>query len=131
MTEEIKTLTEQGMEKALAYIEATESFVAEQAPLLVQEVLRYGLVSESIPATILAVLVVGFGTGSWFSFKELRKDHSKYLKDHDKDLFGFFGVITAAISLGCFICLYRMAFTLAKIIFAPRLYLIETLSALI
>ena len=122
MTEELTTLTEQGLAKALAYIEATEVFVVEQAPLLVQEVLRYGLFNSLFWAVFWAV---AFSAVMYAAVKVY-----KMMQDGGDD--AFFGVAIGIFPgggclAGCFVNLFEAA----KISIAPRLYLLERLDSLL
>lgn len=123
MTEELTTLTEQGLAKALAYIETTESFVVEQAPLLVQEVLRYGLFNALFWAGFWAVAVGGV---MWCAVKLYQM-----LVREDKDN-EFIGVMVGIFpGGGCLVVCFVNLFEAMKIGIAPRLYLLERLDSLL
>ena len=124
MEETLSTLTEQGLAKALSYIEATEHFVIEQAPLLVQEVLAYGLVSNVMAALIYSVMGVAIGYGVYKGCKVANEDQC------DEAAF-MIGILGGGTVIGLAIALVQDAFVIAKIVFAPRLYLLETLSDLV
>ena len=122
MTEELSTLTEQGLAKALTYIEATESFVVEQAPLLVQEVLRYGLFNSLFWAVFWAV---AFGGVIWCAVKV----HKMMQGDGDDAFLGVaIGIFPGG---GCLAGCFGNLFEAAKISIAPRLYLLEKLDSLL
>ena len=122
MTEELSTLTEQRLVKALAYIEATESFVVEQAPLLVQEVLRYGLFNSLFWAGFWAL---AFGGVMWCAVKVYKAIHADSEDPFPGVIVGiFFG---GGCLAGFFVCL----FDAVKILIAPRLYLLERLDSLL
>ena len=124
MDEELKDLATTGLTKALEYIETAESFVVEQAPLLVQEILSYGLVSTSMSALILFVLASGFGYGMYRGAKVAFND--------DADEAGFvLALVGACVSIGCTIGMFKELFVVAKIVFAPRLYLLQELKSLL
>lgn len=59
MDEKAEELITQAAQKVLDYLEATEGFVADQAPLLAQEIIRYGVWSHGA----LALLFLTFGGG--------------------------------------------------------------------
>lgn len=122
MTEELTTLTEQGLAKALAYIEATESFVVEQAPLLVQEVLRYGLFNSLFWAGFWAVAFSGVLWSAVRMYKLLYNENGDELVGVAVGIFPGGGCLA-----GCFINL----FVAVKILIAPRLYLLERLDSLL
>ena len=122
MTEELSTLTEQGLAKALAYIEATESFVVEQAPLLVQEVLRYGLFNSLFWVGFWAVAFGGVLYVAVKVYKMLVADNEDPFMGVAISIFPGGGCLA-----GCFINL----FDAVKILIAPRLYLLERLDSLL
>ena len=123
MTEELTTLTEQGLAKALAYIETTESFVVEQAPLLVQEVLKYGLFTSLFWAGFWALI---FGGVMWCAVKLYQM---LVMEDKDNEFIGVMvGIFPGGWCLaGCFVNLFEAM----KISIAPRLYLLERLDSLL
>ncbi len=122
MNEQVTTLVEKGVSKALAYIEQTETFVVEQAPLLVQEVLSYGLFTSLFWSGFWLLLCVGAVIGGVWVWRVIEKDGGDPRHGFLIILFG--GGPTAA----GFIC---NLFTAAKIIFAPRMYLLEQLKELL
>ena len=124
MNEELKELATTGLSKALEYIETAESFVVEQAPLLVQEILMFGLADACLTAFILLVLVVGLGYGTYRVVKAA-------IKDEAIEAAFLIGVVGGGGSLGCTIGLFQCVFTIAKITFAPRLYLLQELKSLL
>ena len=122
MTEKMQSLTEQGMERALAYIETTESFVVEQAPLLVQEVLRYEAAYAGFWACFWSLCVIGtlyFGRKMYVLLEKEGNDPFPGF------LLGFFG------TMGCLACTFFNLATVVKITIAPRLYLLERLNSLL
>ena len=124
MEELLKELATTGLSKALEYIETAESFVVEQAPLLVQEILMFGLADACLSAFILLVLVVGLGYGTYRVVKLAIKDGA------DEAAF-ILGLCGGGGAIGCTIGLFQCVFTIAKITFAPRLYLLQELKALL
>ena len=124
MNDELKELATTGLSKALEYIETAESFVIEQAPLLVQEILAYGLVSSCISAGILLTLAVGLGYGTYRICKAA-------VSDGADDAVCILGLVGGGATIGCTIGLFSDVFTIAKITFAPRLYLLQELKSLL
>ena len=118
------SITDDVLNKALEYVERTAEFVGEQAPLLVQEILNYGLFNALFWAGFWGV---AFGA---VVYGAVRLYHFAVLHSHDDD--GFPGIMLGIFCgggtlAGCFVCLFKAA----KIIIAPRLYLIEKLGDLL
>ncbi len=122
MTEEMQALTEQGLAKALAYIETTESFVVEQAPLLIQELLNYSLVYSSFWAVFWFIMGLG---GIFFGVKVYRWIDKDGGDPFAGVMLGFF--VGGGCLGGAFTCLA----TVVKILIAPRLFLIQRLGDLV
>ena len=124
MDEQLKDLATTGLSKAIEYIETAESFVVEQAPLLVQEILMFGLVNACISAFILLVLVLGLGYGTYRVVKAA-------VKDHADDAAALLGLLGGCVTIGCTVGFFKYVFTIAKITFAPRLYILQELKSLL
>lgn len=124
MNETLNEVTTRGIAVALEYIETAESFVVEQAPLLVQEVLTYGLVEACISAFITTALAFLFGFGGYRLAKYAMKERC------EEGAF-FAGLSGGGMVIGCTVSTFTDFFTIAKIIFAPRLYLLEKLQSLL
>ena len=124
MDEQIKELATTGLSKALEYIETAEGFVVKQAPLLVQEILAFGMAEACITAFILVVLASGLGYGTYRLVQVATKDGA------DEAAF-IVGLLGGGASIGCLIGFFGEVFTIAKITFAPRLYLLQELKALL
>jgi hypothetical protein len=125
MNEQLSELVAQGFGKALSYVQATESFVAEQAPLLIQEVINYGLAYNGF----LTVLWLVLGSAAIYTSVRLIKyaNTKEAYNDEGPAILGvFFGVFGVGSIIG-FLC--EVAIVL-KIVFAPRLYLLEELGRL-
>ena len=111
MNEQLTQLATQGFNTALQYLQATEVFVAEQAPLLVQEVLMFELAKAIVWLTIWLLLVVGFLIATIKVYKDVKE-----------------GEVIVIVSIQLILSTVGVVdqlFTLLKIVFAPRLYLIE------
>ena len=124
MDDLVKELTTTGLSKALEYIETAESFVVEQAPLLVQEILAFGMAEACITAFICLVVAAGLGYGT-FSLVAIA------VKDKADEAAFLIGLLGGGGSIGFTIGLFGQMFTIAKITFAPRLYLLQELKALL
>ena len=124
MEEQLKELTTAGLSKALEYIETAEGFVVEQAPLLVQEILAFGMAEACITAAILLILASGLGYGTYRLVKAA-------IADTANEAAFLIGLLGGGASFGCTLGLFSEVFTIAKITFAPRLYLLQELKALL
>ena len=124
MDEQLKELTTAGLSKALEYIETAEGFVVEQAPLLVQEILAFGMAEACITAVILVVLASGLGYGTYRLVKVA-------VKDGAEEAAFIIGLLGGGASIGSLIAFFSEVFTIAKITFAPRLYLLQELKELL
>lgn len=119
--------TENQLNYILQYIESgvkqTEDFAAEQVPLIIQEILMYnGFVSGLLCVLSITALVIMFfaviGKG-WF-------------KNIDKDMVDITSVILFfPLIFPLIVILFLNVSSFLKIVFAPRLYLIEYVSNLI
>jgi hypothetical protein len=130
MTDEVivkvVSISEKALGKALEYIERTESFVTEQAPLLVQEILAWGFAENLIYAGIWTVLCLGLSYGLYRLIKVLCHEGGD-----EED----FVIPVVIIGGGTNILLWVVAFSyileVVKISVAPRLYLLEVFKSLL
>ncbi len=127
MTEEVTELvsnTNAALTVALEYVKTAESFVVEQAPLFIQELLAYNL-AYSVFWCVFCALFIGvvvFGVVKLF----------KITKGGDMNEPRFFGSVFAVfVASWPTIGLFENLFTAMKITLAPRLFLLEELSRLI
>ncbi len=133
MTSEQKLLEtlSQGTEKILAYVEATEGFAAEQAPLVVEEILRWGFY-ENLYSIAWGLFVMGL---AYFITYAAYKIAYKLIEDHSEFPPYAIGFMTAAaMAFPFFISLvniYWDSVAMLKVLISPRLYLLETLSNLL
>ena len=105
-------------------IKNTKEFVIEQSPDLIQQVYRYGVFEN------VALLI--FGIISLVVFCSIIVNHEKIGKwSCDNDSVGFIVAGTMLALIAGVILTLGGIFTLAKLILAPKLYLIEYLSNLI
>ena len=102
-------------DKIVAALESGVDFASEQAPLLIQEVLTYYLVTNSI-WTIFFILV------TIYLIKPIRHFNAK----GDDAIFAFslMFIFSLLFSLYC-------AFNVIKILVAPRLFLIQKLAEIL
>ena len=108
-------------EQLKAYLEAGGSFVAEQAPLLAQEIVFVGL-AQSISAIVGCLLLVL--TCGPAAFVLLRK----FFRDCDKDQYlGVGALLTVPAGLGV-VGLFCNFYWFLNVYYAPRLYVLQTIS---
>ncbi|KKN72108.1 hypothetical protein LCGC14_0413940 [marine sediment metagenome] len=129
MDEKTQELVNSVGQKVLDWAEATESFTVEQAPLLAQEIVRYGILNNLlqlafflIVPSIMISLSYRFGTSKdvWQT-----DPTPKGIACIISGVFGcFFSVI------GLVVCSKDAVPNLCKALVAPRLYIIEQISRL-
>lgn len=124
MNERAQELMNQAGEKVLVYLEATEGFAVEQAPLLAQEIVRYGILNNSLK---LAFFLIVPSLVIYLSYRfGVHKDtwqNEPTSRAIACILFGVLGFILT--STGLIICFKDAVPDLCKALVAPRLYIIE------
>jgi len=123
MNEQVELLVNQGLETALSYVQATSAFVAEQAPLLVQEVLRFGLAYNATFGILWFFLTLAFSFASYKLYKI-----GLASGEEGPCVVAFFALVA---SICTFIGIIIQLLVVLKIVFAPRMYLIEQLRTLL
>ena len=138
----ITGITQDIAQEILVWVKAAGELAAEQAPLLADEVIRRGLVMESMDAVWALLWLVGSLTVGRIAYKWLRQgidiiydsDRSRYHNDDEIPfMFGGIGGCVAAM-LGTLIstgALYNAVQQILLISLAPRIYLLEQLSRLV
>ena len=129
-TERIEERAEELIVNAIDFIEKSGSFVAEQAPLVVQEFLAYRLYESIVLGSILLAIVIALSAvGARMAISVLRNDD---LDSEEKICFVSLGsLVYAALAAGPIIGTHHYVSAVAKIIVAPRVYLIEELPKLV
>lgn len=125
---QVQDLTADALRQVLQYVQEGEGFVREQAPLVVQEIVRWGIASAvlGVLANAVVLLVCAWivkRAVAWFA-----------CNDHLDDAAPFYFIGGAASALGvtgAVIGLFISLTQLAYVIFSPRLYVIERLSELV
>lgn len=125
MTDEVvakvASMSDAAFSKALEYVEATEAFVTEQAPLLIQEVLAWGFAENLIYAVSLVATSFALMSGVVKIVLGLDDNEAKTLVI----IFG------GGFSLVPIIVAFSYILEAVKISVAPRLYLLEVFSDLL
>ncbi len=116
------SMTKEVVAEAMEYVRLTADFIGDQAPLLVQEVLRFGLIDNLVFMVIwlIPALVAGYG---------LYKAIKAFDFDDGSDVAVCF--ILSAFASGCAALSFCAARVAVKITFAPRLYLIQAFADLV
>lgn len=127
MNERAEQLITDAGEKVLEYLEATEGFAVEQAPLLAQEIVRWGVWGNGL-LFLAGIVIIGLGVvTSIISARAFRSAGGS-----DAEFLRFFG------SLACSgVCLIFGSIGIShisavlKAFIAPRLYILEQIGSLL
>ena len=125
VAEAISPQVNQLIERVLGYLEQGMTVAEQQAPLLVEEILRWG-VWCGVPSIILGVLIpigwAGICKATWVYNPPKDYERADYIAK------------TVISGLVCSVCAGVLMFygvaKIAKVLIAPRLYLIEYLKDL-
>ena len=138
-TATLETLTANMMQKTLDFVEGTETFVQEQAPLLAQDILTQGIIDQVGEAIMLlfAGLIV-YALGLLFS-----KVHQQDLEEQgvksafdpkydEKNVWNFFikWILYGVSLLFVVVCLTTPGAKILTICFAPIIYLVEKIQSM-
>lgn len=124
MNEKAQELVNQAGEKVLDYLEAGEGFAIEQAPLLAQEIVRYGIWNNTIEIVFWVSLII---IANIVAAKLWKLPPTKDTREPLGQICSIFFRIGSGIAL---IPLGVSALVLCKVLVAPRLYIIERISNL-
>ena len=132
MNEQIEKISKEGLEKALAWANTAENFAVEQTPLLIQEIIRLGITIQ----TFWMVLSLIVGATSCIIWKKTLKSGGTWEKIWNESYpditINQVKVIVSVIFLFISCIVFSVnTFYLLKIIFAPRIYVLQELSKLI
>jgi len=124
-------LIQQYAQEVLLWVKSSATFIVDQMPQLVQEVLRWGIASNAFGIGLGFIIVLaGVCANSYFLknrpyFKEWNKDHDEMCVTQ------IFSAVVSAVGylLGTLLILIN-TFSLLKVLVAPRLYLLEQLATL-
>lgn len=124
MDEKIAT----SLNELLGYVKATADFASEQAPLVAQEIVRWGIASSIVTMIhCVAFIGVAFVFARWM-YPRLVKEFAKGLSQQSDGLLvgGSAGMILAATgTLIAFFSLVDAVQALVKAIVSPRLFVLE------
>jgi hypothetical protein len=119
--EKIEALKEDNLNEIVNYVANAAEFVSEQAPIAVQEVLAYGLVIESV---LLGVGVILFLTCSLVFWRASK------LRGGSEFQFGVM-LISGLVGIGSVVSIPVQLTYVLKVIYAPRVYLLEAMKGLL
>lgn len=124
---DLTNVSAEALTEVLGWVKEAKEFATEQAPLLAQEIVTYGILANAVSVCLGAVVLT---TGSVLVLRLLK--HGKQWEGNDKEgtiighVFGGIGcvVIGSTITFGSL-------FPMLQAIVAPRLYVIKYLSELL
>ena len=124
MNEELTGKIGEHLDEIMSWVEQGKEFVSEQAPLVVDEIIRWGVVKNVGLSVVFLVMVL-------CATLYLREAHRLFKKD-DEDEFTVCGAIFSVVLvvvgvIGSIAAIEKLAFVLT----APRLYVLEQLGDLI
>lgn len=120
------------LEKLMSWLQNTEMFVQEQAPLLAQEMLAFGFWWNLFEAIMFSLVV-----GAWliWAYKWWISEWGKNLQSNmNRDNVGIINALSVVSGLFCgFFTLATIfdIYTLFKITIAPRFYLLDRLMVIL
>jgi hypothetical protein len=125
----IEDLKVETVEAIVGFVREAADFAAQEVPLLVQEVLNFGLLDNGVWAGLWLLV---FGTATWLFIKalgwEIGGDDNRRSCDCDTKVGACVASGLASIGSGCMFLIY-MIDTL-QVVIAPRMYLLKMLAAL-
>jgi len=124
---DLTTVSAETLTELMTWVRELKDVASEQAPLLVQEIIRYGIADN-----LLGILLAGIWIclGIW-CFCHSRSKWEEWGKDDDipKQVAAVLFVGAAAV-FGLPLLFFALS-SFAKVLLAPRLYVFEKLSSLL
>ena len=112
----------------LAWVKGTGNLIEEQAPLVAQEIIRYGMVTEITSVILLAAYIVFF----ILAVKYIIKYHYEISQNEGVLCLSVICLVVGVLFLTCSVfSIWDHLQKLFQVFFAPRLYMIEYFSHLI
>lgn len=130
MTEQLEQKLNESLTSLLEWVDTAGEFVSDQAPLVVNEILAWGVTKETTQAVgvSLITLVVLMATSAVWAWK-IKKKINPIKQDIPLLLMALVLGLTLSIGL-CFTCVDEWL-DVVYINVAPRLYILEQLKGLI
>lgn len=120
--------TEEALGKVMSWLETSEVFVTEQAPLLAQEIVSLGY-WMSAWGVVIGTVLIGIGViVGYFTVTAHKRKIDIGIETIIEVIGGFVGVGSVIVGFCMSVCSIE---TLIKITFAPRLYLLQELQKLL
>jgi hypothetical protein len=124
MKEELQSRLINSLDKVQEYVEATESFVLEQAPLVAQEIVLSGRLQTGVIVVTFTLIIIAMLTVS-------AKCYNRYLKNTKDDGYVLVSVVMGLGSGLASMPLINALYEGVIPFFAPRLYLLQEISKLL
>jgi FtsH-binding integral membrane protein len=121
-SDRLANLSADALEHLSEWLQATEAFVAEQAPLVAQEIVRWGMY-KAILLMVLCAVLLALVVISTLMMRRLFDDEG------DKNGATQFGMIIGTCVAG--FTLAPGIYNLCYVLTAPRLYILEQISKLV
>lgn len=126
-------MKEELLQKALSYVENLETFVGEQLPPFVNEILNYAMF-ENILWLIIVCILGSASFGIWWKLWTAENRHCVDDAGDIVDVGKFISCLIALVSLFASVLTFSHSLSplmlIGKIYLAPRLFIIEYLSEL-
>jgi len=125
----LKNATAEAIKEVMEYVRATADFAIEQAPELAQQLLMYSAASEWVKLAFGALWLLPVAMGVLIMWSEA----GKHKDSGDNDSGAFAGGFIVFMLCGIIFLhnSYHSILVLIKIHWAPKLFILEKLSALI
>lgn len=124
----------EGLRKAASFLEAAGDFTAEQAPIVVREIINRAALDSALDVVICAVALPFLWKLYNYAVKRLSQENAKdYLASSDGVQMGC-GVLAVGSVTGGILAIMILVLSLkkaARIAVAPRLYVIEQVGELL
>jgi hypothetical protein len=124
-SQRIEVLKAETVEAIMVFVRTAADFAAQEVPLLVQEVLKFGLLDNGIWA---ALWTVCFGVSLFLFVKALRWVFDDDSCDCESKAAGLIASGATSIGSGCLMLLYGI--DTLQVVIAPRMYLLKVLTSL-
>jgi len=112
--------------KSIEFVEHAETFAAEQAPLVVQEIITRGYLSAAFGVLMYASLLAIFVWSMRFSYKRVKSCNAG-----NEEGWVILSVLFGLFSIGFVVGVFCNVYSLFTVIYCPRIYVLEQLIKLV